>query len=72
MTMEQPQQDLFDPGDDWVVIGGYGVLKVMDEDGEVYFLDRMVGELRVPEAVGMLQLSIARMTQQFCAEGPVS
>lgn len=57
---------------DWpaelTLLGGIAVCKALDADGDVVFIDRSAGDLRIPELVGMLQLTVRRLEQSYLGE----
>lgn len=51
-------------------LGGIAVCKALDADGDVVFIDRSAGDLRIPELVGMLQLTVRRLEHAYLDEAP--
>lgn len=49
-------------------VGGIAVCKALDADGDVVFIDRSAGELRIPELVGLLQLTVRRLEHAYLDE----
>lgn len=49
-------------------VGGIAVYKALDADGDVVFIDRSAGELRIPELLGMLQLTVRRLERTYLGE----